>query len=211
MKELLSSDQLPVHFNPSQQLVLACDASPYGLGAVLSHKIDGGGRLTYCIPFEISGLCRETILYKLTDYLYQKSLPNIENRVKECIIYQQPSRSHSTLGLAFEALVKNPFGLHRKMNLILIDAHSKWIEVKMINCTTSTATIKELCSSFSTHGLPDIISSDNGAAFSSSEFVEYTKLNGICHVRTAPYHPASNSQAERAVKNFKEYLKEDWH
>ena len=89
VKELLSSDRLLVHFNPSQQLVLACNASPYGLGVVLSHKVDGGSRMTYCIHFEISGMCGETILYKLTDYLYQKSLPNIENRVKECTICQQ--------------------------------------------------------------------------------------------------------------------------
>lgn len=41
VKSLLKSDNLLVHFDPQLPIVLACDASPYGLGAVLSHIIDG--------------------------------------------------------------------------------------------------------------------------------------------------------------------------
>ena len=41
-KDLLTSNSLLVHFNPSQRLTLMCDASPYGVGAVLS-QIDEQG------------------------------------------------------------------------------------------------------------------------------------------------------------------------
>ena len=40
-KGMVNSSDLLVHYDPSKELVLSCDASPYGLGAVLSHIIDG--------------------------------------------------------------------------------------------------------------------------------------------------------------------------
>ena len=36
-KELLSSANLLVHYNNEKPLILACDATLYGLGAVLTH------------------------------------------------------------------------------------------------------------------------------------------------------------------------------
>ena len=41
-KEALQQDSLLVHFDPSKPLILACDASPYGVGAVLSHTMGDG-------------------------------------------------------------------------------------------------------------------------------------------------------------------------
>ena len=41
-KELLSSAQVLVHFDPAKEVILACDASPYGIGAVLSYKMPDG-------------------------------------------------------------------------------------------------------------------------------------------------------------------------
>ena len=44
-KEFLTSAEILVHFDPSKELLLACDASPYGVAAVLSHKFaDGSDR-----------------------------------------------------------------------------------------------------------------------------------------------------------------------
>ena len=41
-KELLTSSQLLVHFNLQLKVILACDASAYGVGAVLAHQMPDG-------------------------------------------------------------------------------------------------------------------------------------------------------------------------
>ena len=41
-KERLKSSQLLIHFDHELPLVLACDASPYGSGAILSHRLEDG-------------------------------------------------------------------------------------------------------------------------------------------------------------------------
>ena len=72
-----------------------------------------------------------------------------------------------------------------------------------MHSTTSQATVERLRQTFATHGLPEIIVTDNGSNFTSADFKDFLRLNGIKHVRSAPFHPSSNGLAERAVQSFK--------
>ena len=94
-----------------------------------------------------------------------------------------------------------------KMFLIVVDAYSKWIEVEMMNCSTASATVSRLRRIFATHGLPLVLVSDNGSSFVGEVFEQFMTKNGIRHIFSAPYHPASNGQAERMVRTFKESMK----
>ena len=41
-KKLLTTSELLTHFDPKKSVILSCDASPYGVGAILSHQMDDG-------------------------------------------------------------------------------------------------------------------------------------------------------------------------
>ena len=69
--------------------------------------------------------------------------------------------------------------VHSYIYLILIDAHSKWLEVHVTSGATSTVTINKMKLTFSTLGLPDILVTDNGPAFTSQEYLNFMKANGI--------------------------------
>ena len=88
-----------------------------------------------------------------------------------------------------------------KGKMVLVVSHSKWMEALVVNSATSNATVEKLQTVFATHGLPEVIVSDNGTAFTSDEFALFVQRNGIRHLISAPYHPASNGLAESYFTN----------
>nr|XP_012235012.1 PREDICTED: uncharacterized protein K02A2.6-like [Linepithema humile] len=90
----------------------------------------------------------------------------------------------------------------------MVDAHTKWPEVKETGGSMSANTvIKGFREAFATHGIPDVVVSDNGTGFVAAEVKEYLQKHGIKFIQTAPYHPASNGLAERMVQTLKHQLK----
>ncbi|XP_054289847.1 uncharacterized protein K02A2.6-like [Macrosteles quadrilineatus] len=70
--------------------------------------------------------------------------------------------------------------------------------------TTANHTIEKLRHCFATFGLPNTVVTDGGPQFRSEEFYSFLKHNGVHHIFTPPYHPASNGLAERAVQTVKD-------
>ena len=42
LKEALQFSQVMIHFDPRKEVIVACDASPYGVGAALLHRLSDG-------------------------------------------------------------------------------------------------------------------------------------------------------------------------
>lgn len=99
------------------------------------------------------------------------------------------------------------FTLQDKQYLVAVDAHSKWVECFLMQKTDSSAVVSKLGDMFSRFGLVRTLVTDNATNFSSKEFNSFCQLNGIQHLTIAPYHPASNGQAENSVKTVKRGLK----
>ena len=54
--------------------------------------------------------------------------------------------------------------------LVMVDAYSKWPEVRATSSTTAHCTSEMLQEIFATHGFPRILVSDNGPQFIAREF-----------------------------------------
>ena len=95
----------------------------------------------------------------------------IKNMVKQCSDCQQsrpspptaplhpwcwPTRPWTRLDVGFAGPMEG------KMFLIMIDAHSKWIEVFPMATATALTTIQRLRQLFAQFGIPESIVSDNG-------------------------------------------------
>ena len=98
-----------------------------------------------------------------------------------------------------------------KMYFVAVDAHSKWPEVYEMSSTTSYKTISVLRHLMAKYGLPEQLISDNGTQFTSAEFSEFLRSNGVKHIRCSPYHPSSNGAVERLVRTFKQAMKAGSH
>lgn len=143
---------------------------------------------------------------------------DLTNRVQCCEACQLNQKSATTAPLHTWEWPKKPWSrLHidhagpveGKILLIVIDAHSKWIEALPVTSTSSAATIQVLRNLFAVHGIPELIISDNGTFFTSDDFKQFVNCNGIRHWTSAPYHPATNGLAEQAVQVVKSVLRKN--
>ena len=131
----------------------------------------------------------------------QESRPRPSPPVAPLHPWEWPSQPWSRLHLDFAG----PF--LGRMFLVLIDSHSKWMDIQIMQSITSEKVIEVLKTIFATHGLPRKVVTDNGPSFTSTEFQDFMSSNGVKLVHSAPYHPSTNGLAERAVQSFKQAIK----
>jgi hypothetical protein len=135
----------------------------------------------------------------------------VKDRVKACAFCQESQKAPPQAPLHPWEWPEKPWvRIHAdyagpfmgSMFLILVDAHSKWMEVYPTGSSSSQITIEKLRLCFASLGLPEQLVTDNGPSFISEDFKQFMKKNGIQHIRTSPYHPSSNELAERGCADL---------
>ncbi|XP_055923553.1 uncharacterized protein K02A2.6-like [Eupeodes corollae] len=160
-------------------------------------------------------------------YVYWPKIDtDIENHVKQCQNCASVAKSPTKTELSSWPVPHEPLErihidiggpVRGKYYLVMVDSYSKWPEVAQITTITTTEIINQLHEFVSRYGQPKTIVSDNGTQFTSSNFKRFCDERGIQHIRTPPYHPQSNGQAERFVdiikralaKSYTEYSTDD--
>lgn len=145
---------------------------------------------------------------------------DIENLIKNCeacmntlssppkskvIPWEEAERPFSRIHVDFAGPLNDLY------YFIVVDSYSKWIEVSYTKTPNSKFCIRSLSYIFARFGIPDKLVSDNGPQLVSEEFESFLRANGIEHIRTAPYFPATNGAAENAVKTVKYAIKNASH
>lgn len=94
-----------------------------------------------------------------------------------------------------------------KLYLVVVDARTKWLEVFNVSSTSANNVINKFSELFARWGIPRQLVTDNGPPFTSREVTTFLNKQGIQHLYSAPYHPASNGAAENAVRTIKKVIK----
>ena len=86
--------------------------------------------------------------------------------------------------------------------LVLVDYYSRWMEVDVIQTTSSKTIIHCLDAQFARHGLPKGLRTNNGSNLVSKEVEDYLNEMGIEHRYTTPLWPRANGKVERQNRSL---------
>ena len=114
----------------------------------------------------------------------------IQEMVEHCVICQQAHPTPPAAPLQSWQWPTWPWSqlhidfagpLEGRMFLVIIDAHSKWMEVIPMKTATPFTTIEELRWVLAKFGISEFIVSDNGPQFIATKFEQFCQKNGIRH------------------------------
>ena len=136
-----------------------------------------------CQTVDKCGICQSTSTA-------QRKLPSVPSEI--------PPHAWHTLGTDLFYWIYFDF-------LVLGHYFSKFLIVRKLPSSTSSAVCKDISNIFTEFGKPYIIRSDNGLCYASKEFKELMELFQV-HVTSSPHFPQSSGFAEVIVKILKKLM-----
>ena len=203
------SDELLAYYSRSSELTSEDHIILWGLRVVIPQKLQNPVLSllhdTHIGIVRMNGLARSRFWWPGID-------ADIERICNECSTCSQNAKNQSKNPLSVRDFPSGPWQrihidyagfFYGSMWLVWIDAYSKYAGVERVKSANSINTVRKLEELFSFFGNQEQIFSDNGTTFTAMEFSEFCTSNGIRHICSTPYYPATNGKAERFVQVFK--------
>ena len=86
--------------------------------------------------------------------------------------------------------------------MVVTDEYSRFVEVETVSSTAAAAVIPKLDKIFATHGIPELLKTDNGPPFTSYSFKAFARELGFQHRKITPLWPKANAEAERFMRTL---------
>ena len=143
-----------------------------------------------------------------------KQLEEMVTYCRKCIEHRKPNSEpmipSAVSETPWQVLGTDLFSLNGQAYLLVMDYFSRFIEISIpLVSQKSSETIRALKSIFTRHGIPDILRSDNGPKFVSTEFDEFSNEYSFTLVTSSQKLPQANGKAKRAVQTIKNALKKE--
>ena len=113
---------------------------------------------------------------------------------------KEPMLSHKIPERPWQTVASDLFMWNNDHYIITVDYHSRYFELDKLTTTTASAVIHKLKATFSRHGIPETLISDNGPQYKCKEFEDFANAWEFTHTTTSPHYPQSNGLAEKAVQ-----------
>ena len=139
---------------------------------------------------------------------------DLKELVEKCDLYQSQQNSTSSIQKYVSEVPAHPWHTidsdlfyFRSIDfLVVVDYFSKYLIMRKIHNSTSSAVIKELGMILSEFGKPQVFRSDNGPCYASQEFRFFMQNWSIKHRTSSAHYPQSNGLAKSMVKVSKNLI-----
>lgn len=163
-----------------------------------------------------------TLKRLLNDFWFPRARNYLKNYLKscvECCYCKEPIKKECELygmdipKIPFEVLHMDHLGPFIKSRrgyehlLVIVDALSRYTVLVPVKSTKTKPVLDAMNQLTLYFGMPKILVTDRGTAFTSSNFEGYCSENDIQHIKVAVRTPRANGLAERVNKSVLSYLK----
>jgi Integrase zinc binding domain/Integrase core domain len=165
---------------------------------------------------------KENTYQKIAERYYWPGMKkDVTEYVQTCKICQKRSRQKGEAPL--NPIVKNPNPLYQvgidvvgplprtltgyRYIVVAVDHFTKWPEARALTEADAQSIVRFLYEDIiCRHGVPTILSSDQGTEFVNEMITALTDVYKISHIKTTTYHPQGNGQVERTNQTLKNIL-----